>query len=231
MSRIIFDIETVEQDFGSLDPSLQHYFFKIVETEEDEERRKNKEERIKESLSLYPHTAQIIVLGMLDPDTNRGQIYFQAPDQKIETFEEEDIVYQRASEREILIEFWKTITSYDKFITFNGRSFDCPFILIRSAIYQLKPTRDLILNRYSDLHIDLLDHLSFFGAVRRRFSLDVWCKTFNIQSPKAEGVTGQDVKALFKAGKYLDIAKYCVRDLRATRELFFIWEKYIRFQP
>lgn len=224
MSRLIFDIETVGKDFDLLDPSFQSYFLKGVEIEEDKE-------RIKENLSFYPHTAQIVALGMLNPDTNRGKIYFQAPDQEIETFEEEGVIYQSASEREILIEFWNTIVSYDKFVTFNGRSFDCPFILIRSAIHQLRPTRDLILNRYSDLHIDLLDHLSFFGATKRRFSLDIWCQTFNIKSPKTDGVTGQEVKALFKTGKYLDIARYCVRDLRAIRELFFIWEKYIKFQP
>ncbi|MCX7913516.1 MAG: ribonuclease H-like domain-containing protein [Thermodesulfovibrionales bacterium] len=224
MNRVIFDIETVGDDFDSLDPSIQSYFLRWIDKPEEEE-------KIKETLSFYPHTAQIIALGMLNPDTNRGRVYFQSPDQKINTFEEDDIVYQSASEREILTEFWNTIISFDRFITFNGRRFECPFIQIRSAVHRLKPTRDLITNKYSDVHIDLLDQLTFFGTTKRRFSLDIWCRTFNIQSPKAEGITGQNVKALFKDGKYLDIARYCVRDLRATRELFFIWEKYIKFQP
>ena len=57
----------------------------------------------------------------------------------------------------------------------------------------------------------------------------MWCKTFGIKSPKESGVTGDEVGELFKKGRYLDIARYCVGDLRATRELLFCWEKYIKF--
>jgi hypothetical protein len=83
-------------------------------------------------------------------------------------------------------------------------------------------------NRYGDVHIDLLDQLTFFGASRRRFSLDMWCRTFGIESPKGQGITGYDVKDLFRAGKHLDIARYCAGDLRATASLLSVWETYIR---
>ena len=49
------------------------------------------------------------------------------------------------------------------------------------------------------------------------------------ESPKAEGVTGDDVGPLFKKKKFLDIAKYNVRDIRATRELYTKWEEYLQF--
>ena len=84
-------------------------------------------------------------------------------------------------------------------------------------------------NRYGDAHIDLFDQLSFYGATRRKFSLDMWCRTFGIKSPKEDGITGYDVKELFKAKRCLEIARYCVGDIRATRELLFYWEKYIRY--
>ncbi|MDI6729565.1 MAG: ribonuclease H-like domain-containing protein, partial [Thermodesulfovibrionales bacterium] len=121
----------------------------------------------------------------------------------------------------------------DQFITFNGRGFDCPFIMIRSAVNKIKPSRDLMPNRYNSAHIDLLDQLTFYGASKRRFSLDMWCKTFNIKSPKSanesgEVITGYEVKDLFKSGRYVDIARYCAGDLRATKELFLIWENYIK---
>ncbi len=224
MSRIILDIETVGEDFDSLDPSVQDYLLKWAETPEDVE-------KVKDSLSFYPHTAQIIALGMLNPDTDKGRVYFQSPAHNIGTFEEDGIVFQSAPEGEILREFWNTIKSYDKFITFNGRGFDCPFIIIRSAVNSIRPTRELIPNRYSDLHIDLLDQLTFYGASKRRFSLDMWCRTFNIKSPKSEGITGYDVKGLFASEKYTDIARYCAGDLRATRELLLVWESYVKFQP
>lgn len=224
MSRVILDIETAGDDFDSLDSSVQDYLLRWAETPEEIE-------KVKESLSFYPHTAQIIALGMMNPDTNKGRVYFQSPAQKIETFEEDGIVFQSASESEILTEFWNTIRSYDKFITFNGRGFDCPFIIIRSAVNRIKPSRELLPNRYSDLHIDLLDQLTFYGASKRRFSLDMWCRTFNIKSPKSDGITGYDVKGLFTSGRYTDIARYCAGDLRATRELLLVWENYIKFQP
>jgi hypothetical protein len=83
-------------------------------------------------------------------------------------------------------------------------------------------------NRYGDTHIDLFDQLSFFGATRRKFSLDMWCRTFGIKSPKSEGVTGYEVKDLYKAGRYLDIARYCAGDLKATAELLSVWHTYFR---
>jgi hypothetical protein len=57
----------------------------------------------------------------------------------------------------------------------------------------------------------------------------MWCRTFGIKSPKEEGITGYEVKDLFGQGKFLDIARYCIGDLRATMELFQYWEKYMRF--
>jgi hypothetical protein len=59
----------------------------------------------------------------------------------------------------------------------------------------------------------------------------MWCKTFGIKSPKEEGVTGYEVNDLFKQGQYLDIAKYCVGDLYATKELFYYWKDYMKFSP
>lgn len=222
MSRVIFDIETAGRDFDALDRDTQDYLLKWAETEEDIK-------GVKESLSFYPVTAEIIAIGMLNPDTMRGAVYFQAPKGSASQSVEDNITYKPGSEKEIIEAFWENIKSYDKFVTFNGRSFDCPFIMIRSAVQSIKPTRELMPNRYNGAHIDLLDQLTFYGATRRRFSLDMWCKTFGIKSPKSEGITGYDVKDLFASGRYLEIAKYCSGDLRATRELLIRWENYIRF--
>jgi hypothetical protein len=82
-------------------------------------------------------------------------------------------------------------------------------------------------NRYSDAHIDLFDRLTFFGATQRRFGLDLWCRALGIESPKEE-ISGQDVGEMFGAGRYVDIARYCVRDVRATAELFMVWETCVR---
>ncbi len=120
------------------------------------------------------------------------------------------------------------------FVTFNGRGFDVPFLMIRSAIRSVRPTKDLMQARYPwqqrnnvAVHVDLQDVLSFYGALRRKGSLHLWTRAFGIESPKAAGVTGDDVGPLFKKKKFLDIAKYNVRDIRATRSLYEKWEQYL----
>ncbi len=223
MSRVILDIETVGKDFETLEKAIQEYLLRYAETDVAKE-------EVKDSLSFYPLTAEIVAVGLLDADTQKGFVFFQNAGDTMLPFEEDSICYEVGTEQEILKKFWNLIKDYNQFITFNGRGFDCPFILIRSAVHKIKPKKELMPNRYSDAHIDLLDQLTFFGASRRRFSLDMWCRTFGIKSPKEDGITGYEVKDLFKARKYYDIAKYCVGDLRATGELLKYWENYIRFK-
>lgn len=221
MPRLVLDIETAGRDFDSLDEATKNYLLKNAETKEEIA-------EVKDSLSFYPLTGEVIAIGLLNPDTGRGAVYFQTPGvDPMLPFEEDGVAFETGTEDEILRKFWEKARQFDSIVTFNGRGFDCPFLIIRSAVHGIRPTRDLMPNRYGDAHIDLMDRLSFFGATRRRFSLDMWCRTFGIKSPK-EDFTGYEVKELFSNGKYLDIARYCVRDLRATRELLFRWESYIK---
>ena len=57
----------------------------------------------------------------------------------------------------------------------------------------------------------------------------MFCRAFGIKTPKESGVTGDNVTALFKDKKFLDIAKYNAGDLLATAELYKYWNEYIRF--
>ncbi|MCL0072140.1 ribonuclease H-like domain-containing protein [Thermodesulfovibrionales bacterium] len=220
MSRIIFDIETVGKDFSSFDSSTQDYLLRWTETEKEKE-------LVKESLSFYPLTGEIVTIGMLNPDSMKGAVYFYSEESLLQ-FEEDGIRFESGTEKEMIEKFWNTIKAYDQFITFNGRTFDCPFIMVRSAVNKVKPTRHLMPNRYHSTHMDLLDILTFYGASKRRFNLDMWCKTFGIKSPKSDGITGYEVKGLFESGRYVDIARYCMGDLKATAELLFVWENYIK---
>ena len=63
----------------------------------------------------------------------------------------------------------------------------------------------------------------------KKGNLHLWSRAFGISSPKAQGVTGDDVGKLFKQKKYLEIAKYNVGDLNATKELYEYWQKYMKF--
>ena len=222
MNKIVFDIETVGQDFELLDEASQEYFLKFAETEEEKEEAKN-------SLNFYPLTAQVVTIAMQEVETGRGFVYFQNGG-KIESFTEDEVTYVAGNEREILNNFWVQIKKYPQFVTFSGRIFDCPFLMVRSAIHKIRPTRNLMPYRYSFTeHVDLADQLTFYDAVRRKFGLHMWCNAFGIKSPKEEGTTGLQVKGMFKEGRYQDIARYCLRDVKATKELFQYWERCLKF--
>ncbi|MCX5657493.1 MAG: hypothetical protein NTZ48_04630 [Candidatus Omnitrophica bacterium] len=101
--------------------------------------------------------------------------------------------------------------------------------MIRSAIRKIKPTINLMPYRFDPKeHVDLFDVLSFYGSVRKKFNLHMWCKAFGIKSPKESGVTGYEVGDMFREGKFMEIARYCLGDLQATRELLSYWERFIK---
>lgn len=222
MSKLIIDIETSGFDLESLEQSTQDYLLRYANSE-DEIR------KVKESLSFYPLTAEVVAIGLLNPDTDRGVVYYQDSQQR-PSFEEDGITYESGSEVFILEKFWSVVTKYDQIISFNGRAFDAPFLIIRSAIHRIKPTRNLLPNRYSDEHIDLLDRLTFFG-ITRKFNLDTWCKVFGIKSPKSEEINGYKIPEMFRSGRTEEIARYCALDLRATKELYCLWSEYIKLNP
>lgn len=223
-SKIIIDIETIGSDFDSFDGTTKEYLLKFAQTEEEIK-------AAKEGLGFSPLTGEIVAIGMLNPDSDKGVVYYQSPGLLQEPLKEDGIEFVADTEKGILGKFWDTVRHYEQVITFNGRGFDAPFLIIRSAIHKLPSTKELMPNRYNLSHVDLLDTLTFYGSVRRKFSLHMWCKAFGIKSPKEDGITGYEVHDLFRQNQFLAIAKYCVGDLFATKELFEYWEKYVRFNP
>lgn len=236
MSALIFDIETIGENYEKLDEttqdSLSHWIKRETQNEKEYEAAL---EDLKNGLGFSPLTGEIVAIGTLDSEAEKGAVYFQAPDSNIKESTENEIKIRPMTEKEMLSQFWKLCESYQEFVSFNGMGFDVPFLMIRSAIHGIRPSKNLMSNRYlgsqkfDAKHIDLLDQLSFYGAMRRRGNLHLWCRAFGIKSPKAGGVTGDDVGALFKEKKYLEIAKYNIGDIKATRELFKYWRDYLRF--
>ena len=234
--KLGFDIETVGEDFDSLDKATQENLTRWIKKESsNEDEYKLALDDLKTGLGFSPLTGEIVAIGMLDYHKNEGAVYFQAPGEKLAETKEENFAFKPASEEEMLKRFWEAARHYQVFITFNGRGFDVPFLMVRSAIRGIRPTKDLLRGRYlyqhnpDALHIDLLEQLTFYGATRRKGSLHLWSRAFGIESPKASGVTGDDVAPLFKKKKFLEIARYNSLDLRATKELYEKWQTYLQF--
>lgn len=235
MPRLIFDIETIGEDFDTLDSPTQESLTRwIKQSSKGDAEYQLALKNLQEGMGFSPLTGQIVAIGVLDTDKNKGTVYYQAPEQTPAEEEIADIKYKPMNEAEMLDKFWQGATHYQEFVTFNGRCFDVPFIMIRSAIHKIRPSKNLMSNRYLNsqkfdaLHIDLKDQLSFYGALTRPGSLHLWCRAFGIASPKVEGVSGDDVGQLFRDGQYQDIARYNARDLVATKELYTYWQTYLR---
>ncbi len=229
MRKIVFDIETCAFQFESLSESQREYLLRYAEREKDEI---SKDEKIDEAirfLSLYPLTAKVIAIGLHDVQKEKSFVYFESESEDEWTSESKDIQYKGASEAEMLKSFWRIAEKTDQFISFNGRNFDIPFLMVRSALNKIKPTKNLMSNRYdTSHHIDLLDQFTFYG-ITKKFNLDFYCHSFGIESPKSKGISGMEVKTLYEAGRIKDIAVYCGQDILATAELYRIWEEYLHF--
>ncbi len=224
---IVFDIETVGFELENLAESQQEFLLRYAEKEKDETLRNEKKDEVARYLSLYPYTAKIISIGLLNTVTEGTMVLFTSEEGENWEVSEKNIKYESLPEIELLQHFWNYLAKTDKVITFNGRAFDIPFLMLRSAMLNVKPSINLIHNRYNiTRHIDLLDQFTFYGLTRK-FNLDFYCHAFGITSPKSKGITGMEIKELYKAGRIKDIAVYCGEDVKATYELYKIWDEYL----
>jgi predicted PolB exonuclease-like 3'-5' exonuclease len=129
--------------------------------------------------------------------------------------------------RQIVEQFWsglaKTREKYKervKLVTFNGRGFDLPLLELAAFRYGCCG-RDYFLtsrNRFGGGHIDLMDWLSNFGALRVAGGLDVLSKLLG--KPGKMSVSGDQVYQMYRESKIQAINDYCMFD---TLDTYFIF--------
>jgi 3'-5' exonuclease len=235
MPRLVFDIETSAVGMENFDEVQQEYLFREAERQPTDEEKAHKRAEISRQFSLWPFTAQVVCIAMINADSGKGQVLYQAEDFDEEALETEGGPVEFApqvDEAELLTAFWDVAKKYDSIVTFNGRGFDVPFLYLRSALLNVPITRkDWLGYRYqTEPHCDLAEQFTFYNVsgkegAARKFNLDFYCKAFGIPSPKAMGVTGMDVSTLLAEGRQREIAEYCLRDVAATVELHRIWRE------
>lgn len=232
MAKLVFDIETSALPLAQFDEVQHEYLFRDVERLVEESERAVRRAEIQRQCSLWPMTAQIVCVAMLNAETARGQVLFTAEDCEPQPAGSGPVEFVPCvDEAELLTAFWDVARHYDSIITFNGRSFDVPFVYLRSALLNVAITRkDWLGYRYQcEPHCDLAEQLTFYGVsgrdgAARRFNLDFYCKAFGIESPKSHGITGMDVAQLMAEGRFQEIAEYCLRDVQATVLLYQMWK-------
>jgi DNA polymerase elongation subunit (family B) len=225
---LIFDIETVGDIFDELPEDVRNYLTKYANTDD-------KRSEIIESMVFNPLTSKIAAIGMMDYCTNKGCIMVNGESDIPLKCNNENFNYLTGTEIELIRKFWDVISTkqYNLFVTFNGREFDCPFIMIRSIFHRIKPPYNLMRSsdwNFREYHIDLLKEFTFYAhwgkGAKRKFNLDFYCHKFGIPSPKTNGITGDMVSNLYSEKKYQEIADYCIGDVLAECELFKFWNEY-----
>ena len=222
MKKLVIDIETVGTPWEEHDSYVREYLIKgMNEAEAEEEKRRG---------ALSPFTGRIVTIGIVNAETGRSCALYEVPGQtELITQRDGNRTLISGSEKQILEKFWTFLAKDDRFISFNGRQFDGPFLMIRSAIHGVIPKRDLIGPRYRfHPNCDLREVLNFSGTLNSRqvrFNLDLACKSFGITSSKTEGMDGRMVETAYRAGRHQEIAVYCLEDVRATCEL------YLKLEP
>jgi hypothetical protein len=218
-STIAYDIEVAGFPWEEVDEITRGY---LLSRENDADKR----EAIPERTGLYPGLGKIIAIGMWLVAEDRGLILLEGKSEETRDWKKvANAKIFRGDEREILEEFWKLVARSPKagmprLVSFNGRGYDGPMLSIRSAQLGVKPSRNLLGNRYSLAeHCDLMEVFSFMGATRERYSLEYWCRRFDIESPKGS-IDGSQVSRVYRAGRIDDIGEYCLRDVRATAQLY-----------
>ena len=210
-ATIALDVETVGCDWAELAPETQTY---LLERERDESRRDDVPDR----LGLNPATGRVVAIGIWHVDEGWGRVLTEGPATEWAPFEGGAQIL-RGPEPMLLREFWKIALDAGTVVTFHGRGFDGPYLMIRSALVGVEPSRNLVPHRRSVReHCDLMDILSFWGA-RPQYSFEFWCRQFGIASPKRD-VRGAEVAALVRDGRMLEVARYCLGDARATADLY-----------
>ena len=233
MATLVFDIETSALPTETFDEAQQEYLFREASRLPDPAAQQARKAELEQQLSLYPLTSRVVCIAMLNADSQRGQVLFTSED-----FEEPDNEASPVEfvpcmdEAEMLTAFWEVARRYESIVTFNGRGFDVPFIYLRSALLNVAISRkDWLGYRFqTEPHCDLAEQFTFYNVsgrdgAARRFNMDFYCKAFGIESPKAQGVSGMDVPRMLAAGQQREIAEYCLRDVRATVELYRIWKE------
>jgi 3'-5' exonuclease len=232
MATLVFDIETSALPLEFFDPVQQEYLFRDVDRQPDPATRENRRREIHQQFNLWPFTAQVVCVAMLNAETCRGQVLSLADDETENPTEATVKFVGCPDEGDLLQRFWEVAQHYEHIVTFNGRGFDVPFLYLRSALLDVPISRkDWLGYRFQiEPHCDLAEQLTFYGVsgrdgAARRFNLDFYCKAFGIASPKSHGVTGLDVSRLLAEGRSREIADYCLRDVDATLQLYLIWRQ------
>ncbi len=132
-------------------------------------------------------------------------------------------------EKDILASWWNEIKSYSgTFVSFNGLEFDAPYIMTRSMKYSIAPTNKNFcsLQRFQRYpHYDVMQWACNWDRFKSS-GLKTLCDFLGIPSPKEGEVAAENVYSAYKDGQIDKIKEYCLKDTKATLQIYNKLKKY-----
>jgi predicted PolB exonuclease-like 3'-5' exonuclease len=198
MIRLFFDIETIP-----CDEEKKELFIQILKSKSANVLKEEIE--LHESMSFDGAFGRICCIGYIK-DNDTGIV-----EQGVLVGEEADM----------LTKFWDIARGVHQFIGHNVYEFDFPFIYKRSRIHGILPRMDISFARYKNLPIyDTMKESDLWGDSRKAVKLDLLAKVFGLKTSKDE-MHGGEVWKYYQDGKIEEIAKYCMKDVVLTREVYY----------
>jgi hypothetical protein len=116
----------------------------------------------------------------------------------------------------LLKAFWEAVEGFPdgtRWVTFNGKRFDVPFLEARSAAHGLAPTREDLRNTYP---YDHKPHTDLTWLWPHHYAFEDLCELLGVASPKTGGNDGGCVAEWVARGEVDRLTSYAKRDALAT---------------
>lgn len=211
LRQLVFDIETVPAvDRRSLPQTVAETLARHAERMDSDEAK---------VMGLSPFFGRVISLAVADAEDEASvTVFVVPPDGKAIPDAPKWIRF--VTEEELLHAWWALAAAAELVISFNGRGYDVPFLVLRSLVHRIPARVDLLSQRYAlRPHLDLYRALTHGERALGPTSLDVVCWALGIQSPKAH-MDGSMVAPAYAQGEIEKIAAYNAQDVRSTAAVY-----------
>lgn len=168
--------------------------------------------KIIQKAALSPYSGQITIIGMKHTNSPESFIYTLGYTDPLDGY-----INGFVTERELLIAVWasiaKAMDNGERLVTFNGKSFDLPYLFVRSLINNVNAGLDYmgLIHPYNhDLHLDIKSLFDKGSLKEIAYVLD--CKT-DID------IDGSELPELWKIDPAKVVEK-CKSDLIQTEKIY-----------
>ena len=207
MIKLFLDIETIPADESikaglesGIRPPRNLSRPETLERWETEDRPEKVEDTFRKT-ALRGHQGRILCIGYIK-ESGKGFT--------------EDVI--TGLEPSILRYFWDLATNVDLFVGFNILGFDLRFIMQRSVVHGIRPTKRLSFARYrSEPVYDVMQEWECWG--REYIKLGALAEALDLESPKGD-LDGSKVYDYYQDGRLEEVYRYCMEDVRTTRAIY-----------